>query len=583
MKKIILLFVFSMCVVVRADQWVPVDELGSAMRFKTLTFSGRALDRLAFSSDGRHVAYVRDWTSIWISESDGENERKVVDLTDSLNIVANPHWSPDGKYLVYSAGVGHGAKGGKTSIWRVNISDLEREQLFINHSFPSCWDTFASWSPDGSKIATNAQGNDGERLLVLDLSRNAVTEIPGNPKTSGRPQWTADGQQILVPGEDHDRGNLWLISLTDGVKKTVDTNQLQATSASFSPDGQYLLFQVGNGPDNSNYIISAAGGKPIAVPGNELNNYSIKTLVWSRDGTSIIANNVVPVPWWMDSRTILAVVDTSGANFKVLVERDEPLGMPFQRLAWSPDEEQLAYTLATKEDTAVYSVDLKTLESTKITQGKNPTWSPYMDEIAFSRNGNIWVQNVETEIESQVTLNLDNADQPQWSPTGDLICFGNGSPWGLWLVSALGGEPTLLTQKEGVGQFNWSADGTRGWGHNPSSNEYNGIWGDTWEYALADAPNAGVTWGGCEGHFARVAPDGSYVYSFHGFQGEGIIIQKPSEQTGRVIFTKYRDLMPTALQASPSGTRIAFLLMEPFRSETWKIDVSGLLTDSVDP
>ena len=89
--------------------------------------------------------------------------------------------------------------------------------------------------------------------------------------------------------------------------------------------------------------------------------------------------------------------------------------------------------------------------------------------------------------------------------------------------------------------------------------------------------------GGGEGHFARVAPDGSYVYSFHGLQGEGIIIQEPSEQTGNTIFADYNDLMPICTQASPSGTRIAFLLVKPFELEVWKIDISSLLADSVVP
>ena len=582
MIKLILLFVIFSCSVVWAGQWESVEIFEVNAPVKKLSQDARALSNLAVSFDGRSIAYVRDWTSIWIADADGSNEQEVVVLTDSLNLLANPTWSPDGKYLVYSAGVGHSASGGKTSIWRVNLSEMSTDQLFAEYDFPGLWDVFASWSPDGSKIVVNTQDYDKAKLLVLDLRNGTITELTEKLKASSRPNWTSDSQRILVPGEEHDKGNLWLLSPYNDFKETVDTNQLQAASASFSADEKYILFEAMGIQDqvNSNYVIPVKGGKPVAIPGNAVENYSIKNISWDRHSRSVLAN-VENVPFWSGSSTIVAIIDTSGANFRILVDREEPLGIPFQRLAWSPDEEQITYTVTTKEDTSVYSVNLETLESTKITQGKNPTWSPYMDEIAFARKGNIWVRNVETGIESQVTLNLDNADQPQWSPMGDLICFGHGSPWGLWLVSSLGGEPTLLTQQGG--SFNWSSDGTKGWGHNNRSNDYNGIWGDTWEYVIADAPNSGTTWGGSEGHFARVAPDGSYVYSFHGFQGEGIIIQEPSEQTGNTIFTDYNDLMPISTQASPSGTRIAFLLVKQWKNEIWKIDISSLLADSIVP
>jgi hypothetical protein len=100
---------------------------------------------------------------------------------------------------------------------------------------------------------------------------------------------------------------------------------------------------------------------------------------------------------------------------------------------------------------------------------------------------------------------------------------------------------------------------------------------------LEDAPNAGKTWGGSQGHVPYVAPDGSFVASFSFFEEGGIIVQKPNEKTGRLIFEEYDGLRPAWVTVSPSGTRIAFFLQEPWVREIWKIDISDIVADSVVP
>ncbi len=578
MKKMVLIVFLLFCLPAHAGQWQPVDNLGGSIRAEKIVGTPPLLNP-AVSPDGKYIAYVSHWTSIWVADANGGNAREIVGLTDSLNILAHPRWSPDGVFLVYTAGVGHSDSGGKTSIWRVAISGGEPEQLFAKEKFRGAWNTYVTWSHDGSKIAVNALGEEEvQKLLVLDTSNNKVAEVAPSLAISGRPEWAIDSKNVIVQAEAHEKGNLWLVSVEDGSHLPIDSGGVQASYPSYSADGRWILFQ---GPTDSeqvnpHYIIPAEGGALIALPGNEISNFSLSKIDWNVDGESIFAT-ASSIPWTAGP-TMIAVVDTSGDNFRVVVENDVPMGMAFQRLAWSPDETQIAYTVAAATDTSVYSVKLNSLMSKKIARGKSPTWSPYMDEVAFARDGNIWVKNVETDLESQVTLNLEGADNPQWSPVGDMICF---QEQGLWLVPSLGGEPKLLARLGG--SFNWSADGTTGWGHNNRTNDYNGIWGDTWEYPIRDAPEAGRTWGGCEGHFARVVPDGSYVISFHGFQGSGIIIQKPNEETGRVVFKQHNGLMPVVPVASPSGTRIAFLLLEPFVSEVWKIDISELVADRIVP
>jgi len=42
-------------------------------------------------------------------------------------------------------------------------------------------------------------------------------------------------------------------------------------------------------------------------------------------------------------------------------------------------------------------------------------------------------------------------------------------------------------------------------------------------------------------------------------------------------------LRPVWGTISPSGSRIAFFLVEPWVREIWKVDISGIIADSVVP
>ncbi|MBT5453180.1 MAG: hypothetical protein HOK90_28640 [Gemmatimonadetes bacterium] len=579
MNRTITLVLIGFCSVVYAGPWEAIDGLQIG-KISAQRLSGEStVLHPAASPDGKYIAYVDHWTSIWIADANGENAKKIVNVTDSLNVFANPRWSPDSNSLVYTAGIGHSRRGGKTTIWRFRMADEKRERLFQDHQFDAFDKTFLSWSPDGLQIATNGIVDGKDQLLVLDVSDSETSVATLEMETVGSISWSKDGKHILIQGDAHEKGNLWLVAVESYEKMPLDSGGVQGRQAEYSPDGKWISFQ--SEKDDSVFIIPVDGGVPVPILDPEwlgrtaVSWFHSQGVRWDANGKSLLSTVVPPN---VSTRSMLGIIDTSGSNFQVLFDNDSSKTFDF-RPEWSPDGERIAFSIASEKDTTIFSIDVSTGKTEKITNGKHPTWSPYMDEMAFARHGNIWVRNLETEVESQVTLNLGDAGTPQWSPVGDLIFLHDQGY--LWLVSSLGGEPRLFGQRGGA--FNWSADGTRGWAHNNESNDYNGIWGDTWEYSLEDAPNAGKTWGGSQGHVPYVAPDGSFVASFSFFEEGGIIVQKPNEKTGRLIFEEYDGLRPAWVTVSPSGTRIAFFLQEPWVREIWKIDISDIVADSVVP
>ena len=63
----------------------------------------------AFSPDGKKIAYTPLHEGVFVANSDGTNHRKVAD--EGLQQLYQVDWSPNGKYLVFSADMGVGNYG----------------------------------------------------------------------------------------------------------------------------------------------------------------------------------------------------------------------------------------------------------------------------------------------------------------------------------------------------------------------------------------------------------------------------------------------------------------------------------------
>src|SRR5262249_31320006 len=95
--------------------------------------------------------------------------------------------------------------------------------------------------------------------------------------------------------------------------------------------------------------------------------------------------------------------------------------------------------------------------------GAQPTWSPAGTQIAFAREGNIFVKSI-TSNEIQLTDSANNA-QPAWSPDGLWIAFvtsRTGAPE-IYLINPEGSVVVPLTRRNAanVSRPVWSPDGSR--------------------------------------------------------------------------------------------------------------------------
>jgi len=246
---------------------------------------------------GRIVYIVYDIVSgnrIFVMDADGSN---VLDITPpNVTSVDHPSWSPDGKYIIFSA------RKDKNYIFKMRADGSDLVQLTSD----DWWGSRPSWSPDGESIlfvssepgvldyrnipipqvyTMKSDGSEVQRLLVKTKADDtpmvgefrgdgtiSVSEIvtrysyltyivDGNGEIQEQylefpsyeiPVWAPDGKSYLLPTNLRNSDACMGITFktVDGFKNKCLTfgyridPPIFASNLSWSPDGQYIMFNA---------------------------------------------------------------------------------------------------------------------------------------------------------------------------------------------------------------------------------------------------------------------------------------------------------------------------------------------------
>ncbi len=134
-----------------------------------------------------------------------------------LGEILTPSWSPDGRYVTFSA-----LSGGQTDIF---IYDLEHNVL-KQMTKDIYGDIEPVWSPDGKTIAfvterfsTNLNWVDigNYELALLDVETGQIQKVLAFPNGKNiDPQWTADSKGLLFVSDQNGKDDLYRIDLASG-------------------------------------------------------------------------------------------------------------------------------------------------------------------------------------------------------------------------------------------------------------------------------------------------------------------------------------------------------------------------------
>jgi serine/threonine protein kinase/Tol biopolymer transport system component len=193
-------------------------------------FSGLSIEETTFSKDGKWIAYVAyPEGTLWRSRLDGSERLR---LTDPPLHALNPHWSPDGKQILFWGD----RTGEPTKIYIVSANGGSPEQLLPGDAVPR-YEPY--WSPDGNRILFEEALPNGSRTLkLLDQRTHRVVPVPGSEGYTS-PRWSPEGRYIVAMT----RNALKMVLFDFETRKWSDL--LAATPVGFpswSRDGKYVYF-----------------------------------------------------------------------------------------------------------------------------------------------------------------------------------------------------------------------------------------------------------------------------------------------------------------------------------------------------
>jgi Tol biopolymer transport system component len=142
----------------------------------------------------------------------GRIEREIV--FPEMGEILNPTWSPDGRFLAFSALV-----GGLTDLF---LYDLETQRLKRMSDDPFA-DLYPAWSPDGHWIAFSTDrfstdlsilsiGN--YELALMDPDTGEIEKIPAFSEAKNiNPQWSSDGRSLYFISDQNGISNVYRIDI----------------------------------------------------------------------------------------------------------------------------------------------------------------------------------------------------------------------------------------------------------------------------------------------------------------------------------------------------------------------------------
>lgn len=356
---------------------------------------------LAWSPDGRHIAFVRRGTDggIFAVPALGGLERKLTDLAGSFA------WSPNGKTLAI---VGSDAPQDPLSISLLSLETGERRRLTTPQAGAFA-DGSPAFSPDGQSLAFIRSPN----FLVADIYLMSVSG--GEPKrlTSDNLQledgltWTADGREIVYSSPRGGLPSLWRVSTFGGKPRRV----------------------IGIGEYAYNPAISRQGARLAYVYRRVDRN------IWRAPGPNSAAKDRAPV--------------------KLIASTREEVSPQY-----SPDGKRIVFVSDRSGSREIWVCASDGQEAVQLTNfgGSHvgtPRWSPDGRQIAFDSRpegqSDIYTISPEGGMPRRVTAENFDDVLPNWSRDGRWIYFGSkrGGDWQIWKVPAEGGQAVQVTSNGG--------------------------------------------------------------------------------------------------------------------------------------
>ena len=170
---------------------------------KRLTFNTEEDETPVWSSDGNNILFSRytegDNNELFLMKADGSTERR---LTDHPLRDGHAKFLSDGSKIIFNSQRDDQAI---LTMKNYELYEMDTDGTGIKRltSYDE-WDTYPSYSPDGTKILwrriladTTAPRKYNSEIFIMDRGLTNIRNLSKHPSFDGYPVWSPDGDQIL--------------------------------------------------------------------------------------------------------------------------------------------------------------------------------------------------------------------------------------------------------------------------------------------------------------------------------------------------------------------------------------------------
>jgi len=145
-------------------------------------------------------------------------------------------WSPDGRYIAFSALAGFMLKNIDDNPQPVNLSmwDLREERIYPLTSRLQT-DLHPAWSHDGRFLAFHSTEDDNLEIFVLELATKTVTNLTRHPAEDKQPTWSPDDTQIAFVSNRDGNQEIYIMNADGSDPRNVTQNPAADYWPNWSP------------------------------------------------------------------------------------------------------------------------------------------------------------------------------------------------------------------------------------------------------------------------------------------------------------------------------------------------------------
>jgi tricorn protease len=431
--------------------WSVPKDGGRAVR---LTEGAGVQNDPFFSPDGKWLAFSANYDGnidVYVMPAEGGSPKRLTSHPAPDMVMG---WTPNGKSVLFSSGM---------------LSNTDAPRLFtvpVTGGFPTPLPLpnayMGSYSPDGSHLAyvphdkwetawKRYRGGQTYPIWIADLSDSKVKAIPRENTNDEQPMWVGDKVFYLCDK----RGPVGLFSYD--VSSGRETEEIKGEgfdikSATAGPGG--IVYEKLGSIHIFDPSTKRSRRIPVSVTGDFTQGRTqFKNVAHDLSGMGISPSGSRVA---VSARGFVMTVPAQKGDVHVLDDRQ---GVNRRDPAWSPDGKTVAYISDEKGEQQLALFDVSTNAIKLLPLGEapgyyhNPTWSPDSSKLTYTDNKNsIWLIDVSSgrnvKVDSTIYDNPTNPLDASWSPDSNWLTYVKDLPnhlYAVWLYNVGSAKKTQIT------------------------------------------------------------------------------------------------------------------------------------------